>query len=181
MPYTPKAKELSVSKWLNTNIDLSLEQLQGKVVMICAFQMLCPGCVEVGLPQAKKVHEAFSHDEVAVLGLHTVFEHHEAMQEISLKAFLHEYRIPFPVGIDQPSDNHPTPKTMRDYDLQGTPTTILIDRDGGLRKKGFGHTPDLIIGAEIMALIKAKDNKSDALHNSDAQSENACNTEGSCE
>ncbi len=181
MTYIPKAKELTVSKWLNSDADLSLEKLRGKVVIICAFQMLCPGCVEVCLPQAKKAHEVFSRDEVAVLGLHTVFEHHEAMQEETLKAFLYEYRITFPVGIDQPSDNHPTPRTMRDYDLQGTPTTILIDRNGGLRKKHFGHMPDLILGAEIMALIKEKDDKSNALHDSDEQGENVCDTKGSCE
>ncbi len=154
-----KARELQVSKWLNSTEPVLLEHLRGKVVVICCFQMLCPGCVEKGLPQTKQVFETFSADEVAVLGLHTVFEHHEAMKEESLKAFLHEYRITFPIGIDMPSEDSPVPRTMMDYGLQGTPTTILIDRNGILRKKQFGHTPDLILGAEIMALIREKDER----------------------
>jgi hypothetical protein len=39
---------------------------------------------------------------LAVIGLHTVFEHHSAMQEDSLRAFLHEYKVQFPVAIDKP-------------------------------------------------------------------------------
>ncbi len=52
-----------------------------------AFQMLCPGWVSHGLPQAKRIQQAFG-DDVAVLDLHTVFEHHEAMTPVSLEAFL---------------------------------------------------------------------------------------------
>lgn len=37
--------------------------------------------------------------------------------------------------------------------MQGTPTLILIDRQGRLRRQTFGHVPDLQLGAEIMALI----------------------------
>lgn len=72
-----KPPELIVSKWLNTNQNLSLEQLKGKVVAIHAFQMLCPGCVLHGIPQAQRLYETFSQEFVQVLGLHTVFEHHE--------------------------------------------------------------------------------------------------------
>ena len=43
-----------------------------------AFQMLCPGCVSHGLPQAKRIQHTFG-DAVTVLGLHCVFEHHAAM------------------------------------------------------------------------------------------------------
>ena len=52
-----------------------------------------------GLPQAKRIQHAFG-DAVTVLGLHTVFEHHEAMTPTSLEAFLHEYCITFSVGVD---------------------------------------------------------------------------------
>ncbi len=76
-----KAPELIVEKWLNTEKALTLASLKGKVVAIHAFQMLCPGCVLHGVPQAQKLFEMFSEEHVAVLGLHTVFEHHEAMQE----------------------------------------------------------------------------------------------------
>ena len=146
--------EFEVQKWLNTNDIITLDSLVGKVVVVFAFQMLCPGCVEKSIPQARSVHSMFSRAGVQVLGLHTVFEHHEAMQEASLRAFLHEYKVSFPVGIDMPNENSPMPRTMEKYQMQGTPTILLFDKTGQLRKHQFGHLADLQLGAEIMALLK---------------------------
>lgn len=82
-----------------------------------------------------------------------MFEHHEAQATPqALAAFLHEYLIDFPVGIDAQSDQG-LPETMRAYQMQGTPTTILIDRAGKLRSQKFGHLDDLRLGAAIQALI----------------------------
>lgn len=147
------APELEVAQWFNTGERLSLGGLRGKVVVIEAFQMLCPGCVSHGLPQAKRVHESFDSADVAVLGLHTVFEHHEAMTPTSLAAFLYEYRIRFPIGVDRPGEGVAIPKTMAAYQMQGTPTLLLIDRRGQLRAQHFGAVPDLQVGAEIMKLM----------------------------
>ncbi|MFQ5582776.1 MAG: TlpA disulfide reductase family protein, partial [Mariprofundaceae bacterium] len=127
-----------VEGWLNTDDALSLEKLEGKVVVLHAFQMLCPGCVSHGLPQAQRVHDSFDHDKVSVIGLHTVFEHHEAMTPAALKAFVHEYRLTFPIGIDRPNGSG-APKTMTAYQMQGTPTLILIDKRGRLRRQIFGQ------------------------------------------
>ncbi len=149
-----KAPELEISQWMNSKQDIKLGDCLGKVVLIEAFQMLCPGCVEHGLPQAQKAYQLFSSDDLVVLGLHSVFEHHAAMGPESLKAFLHEYRITFPVGIDDPATDGPVPKTMARYQLQGTPSLILIDRQGRLRRQRFGMMSDLQLGAEIMALIR---------------------------
>ncbi len=143
-----------ISEWLNTPTALDLEVLRGRVVVACAFQMLCPGCVSHAIPQLKAIHELFASQGVTVVGLHTVFEHHEAMTVTSLRAFVHEYGIRFPVGVDQPAnDGRPIPQTMAAYRMQGTPTLLLIDREGRLRRQIFGHTADLRLGAEIMRLI----------------------------
>lgn len=148
------APELQTSYWLNTDKDITLESLRGRVVVIEAFQMLCPGCVSHGLPQAMKVHQIFSKEQVAVLGLHCVFEHHEGQgSKESLKAFLHEYRIPFPVGRDAPSPSGDAPQTMMTYRLRGTPSLLIFDAQGRLRKNHFGQIDDMVLGAEIMSLI----------------------------
>lgn len=140
--------------WLNTPEPLALERLRGRVVLLHAFQMLCPGCVARGLPQAQRVAEAFAGAPLVVVGLHTVFEHHEAMPLPSLRAFLHEYRVRFPVGVDAPADDgDPTPCTMRAYRMQGTPTTLLIDAKGYLRRQVFGPHDDLRLGAELQTLL----------------------------
>ncbi len=140
------------SQWFNTPEPLDLAALRGRVILVCAFQMLCPGCVSDGLPQAQRVAKLFRRDDVAVIGLHSVFEHHAAMGPLALQAFLHQYRVTFPVAVDEP-DGSGLPHTMRLYGLQGTPTTILIDREGRIRRQTLGHIPDLQLGAEIMALV----------------------------
>ena len=148
-----KAPELSVSQWFNAKEPIELKNLLGKVVVIEAFQMLCPGCVSEGIPQAKRIFQTFSPDDVAVIGLHTVFEHHSGQSPVSLEAFLHEYRVPFPVGVDRNEGEGVLPETMAAYQMQGTPTLILIDRFGFRRIQHFGHVPDLALGAEIMKLM----------------------------
>jgi len=142
------------SEWLNTSVPVDLEAQRGHVVVACAFQMLCPGCVAQAIPQMKAVHELFGPQGAVVVGLHTVFEHHEAMTVTALRAFVHEYGIRFPVGVDTPADDGgPIPQTMTAYGMQGTPTLLLIDRAGRLRRQIFGHFPDLRLGAEIMRLV----------------------------
>ena len=149
------AKPLETTEWLNTTVPITLESLRGKVVLIEAFQMLCPGCVSHSLPQAMRARQLFSEDDVAVIGMHCVFEHHAAQgSREALAAFLHEYRITFPVGIDAPSRSGGPPRTMASYAMQGTPTIILIDQQGRLRKQKFGTEQDMLLGAEIMALLR---------------------------
>jgi len=146
------APEWSVESWFNHAGDLRLEDLRGRVVALEAFQMLCPGCVSHGLPQAQRIRETFDEADVAVVGLHSVFEHHQAMQPHALKAFLHEYGIRFPVGVDRPSSNG-LPETMAMYAFRGTPSLLLFDRDGQLRAHHFGLVDDMTLGAEIQALL----------------------------
>ncbi|ANZ43227.1 hypothetical protein BBK82_33760 [Lentzea guizhouensis] len=139
------------AEWFNSE-PLDLAQLHGRVVVLEAFQMLCPGCVSHALPQAVRLTRAFG-DDLAVIGLHTVFEHHEAMTPVSLKAFLHEYRIPFPVGVDAVRSDHPAPVTFSRYRMQGTPTTVLIDRDGVLRGQKLGQVDDMALASAVTRLL----------------------------
>lgn len=145
--------ELMVEAWLNTTKPLTLAKLKGRVVVLVAFQMLCPGCVSHALPQAKKIAQHFHEDEVAVIGLHTVFEHHQVMSLEALKAFNHEYRWPFPIAVDKAGESrHGLPLTMDAYEMRGTPTMLLFDRQGRLRRHYLGQVDDIRLSAEIMAL-----------------------------
>ncbi|MBN8538730.1 MAG: TlpA family protein disulfide reductase [Deltaproteobacteria bacterium] len=144
--------KLFAEKWLNVDKDFSEKSFSGKVVAIHAFQMLCPGCILHGIPQAQRLHEAFNGDQISVVGLHTVFEHHEAMAEVSLKAFLHEFRVKFPVGIDVPSASDRIPRTMDHYKMQGTPTWLVFDRNGKLVINAFGKVEDIVLSSLLTQL-----------------------------
>jgi hypothetical protein len=147
--------ELQISRWIGVETPITLASLKGKVVVAVAFQMLCPGCIEHGLPQAKKLRERFQPSQVAVIGLHTVFEHHDVMTPAALHVFMEEFRWPFPVGIDEAADAgdvNGIPKTMAAYEMRGTPTILLFDRAGRLRRHYFGRPDDVQLACEITAL-----------------------------
>lgn len=152
-PTSHPAAEFEVSAWLNAPGPVTLASVRGKVVALYAFQMLCPACVTHAMPQAKELAQYFGRDELAVLGLHTVFEHHAAMNEGALAAFLHQYRIEFPVGVDRPAARGPIPTTMERYRMRGTPTLLLFDRAGVLRHSLFGYLPALQVGGLIGRLL----------------------------
>jgi len=150
------APELQVSGWFNVEAPITLESLRGRVVLLHAFQMLCPACISHGLPQADRVHKRFPADQVAVIGLHTVFEHHAVMGPNALEAFIEEYGWPFPIAVDVPADDgDPIPLTMRALQLRGTPSFVLIDREGRIRFEHFGALDDLVLGALIGRLLEA--------------------------
>ena len=71
-------------------------------------------------------------------------------------SFLHEYRIDFPVGIDRQMGDSRIPSTMSEYQMEGTPTMILIDAEGLIRRQFFGREEDLVLGAQISELIAEK-------------------------
>lgn len=147
------APELITDQWFNSKAPITLAGLRGRPVLLHTFQMLCPGCVIHAIPQAQKVAAMLRDTDLAVIGLHTVFEHHAAMTPVSLDAFIHEYRISFPVGVDKPGTSGTTPQTMAAYRFRGTPSTVLIDRGGFIRHHGFGQEDDIELGLRIGMLL----------------------------
>jgi hypothetical protein len=148
------APELSAQTWFNTEHAILLAGLRGRVVVLSAFQVLCPNSIAFGVPQARRIYETFDPKEVVVIGLHATFEHHEAISPPLIKAFVQEYRLKFPIALDQPNHAGPIPQTMEHYKMRGTPSLVLIDKQGIIRKHAFGPVDDLRIGAEIGALTQ---------------------------
>ncbi len=148
------APPIEAERWFNTDRPLALDMLRGKVVVLQAFQMLCPGCVTHAVPQARRLHEiAKNLDDLVVLGLHTVFEHHAAMTPVSLEAFLHEYGLKMPVAVDRPAPDGPIPLTMTAYGFKGTPSTVVIDRERRIVRLTFGTEDDLVLGLVLGSLL----------------------------
>jgi Redoxin len=147
------APEIRAQAWLNTPAPITLGGLRGRVIALHAFQMLCPGCVAHGIPQTVRIQQIFARTDVQVLGIHTVFEHHAVMGRAALEVFIHEYRLTFPIAIDQPAEHGSIPLTMQAYEFSGTPSLVLIDRAGHLRFSHFGRVDDMEVGARIAALL----------------------------
>ncbi|GAB3694962.1 TlpA disulfide reductase family protein [Corynebacterium nasicanis] len=142
--------EFDVTRWFNSE-PLTAEALRGRVVLVEFFQMLCPGCVNHSLPQAKRVHRMVKSDQLVVLGIHSVFEHHAVTGPEALEVFLHEFGITFPVAVDRPGTVLPV--TMKRWRLEGTPTTMLVDRRGHVRQTWLGQLDDLVLGVWLGTLL----------------------------
>jgi peroxiredoxin len=170
------APELDVIQWINAPTPLSLTELRGKVVVLHAFQMLCPGCVIHGIPQATAIQEAYAPSDLHVIGLHTVFEHHSVMTVDALKAFVHEYRIAFPVAVDRPSTTGSIPHTMQRFRMQGTPTLIILDKAGNIRLNHFGRLSDMQVGSFIGGLLAESEDLLSVDNQKDPQQQ--CGDEG---
>jgi len=147
------AQELSISCWLNIENEIKLSRLRGKVVLLEFFQMLCPACVFRSLPQASLLADLFKEDDFQVIGLHSVFEHHHVMTKEALEVFISEFRLNFPIGIDRHTLNHSIPQTMTDYEVRGTPASVLIDKQGHIRASHMGHVREEKISAQIGYLL----------------------------
>ncbi|WP_347360098.1 TlpA family protein disulfide reductase [Rhizobium sp. Leaf383] len=103
--------------------------------------------------QVQCIERVFGHTDLQVIGIHTVFEHHAAMSPVTLEAFLREYRIKHPVGVDLADNRSDTPITMKRFALQGTPSSILIGRDGSVMHQQFGVEDELAVGALIATAL----------------------------
>ncbi len=148
-PQNPPA--LAVSRWFNTEGPRALADYKGRVLILAAFQMNCPGSQKHGLPQAERLARSFSDDEIAVVGLNTAFEEHGQQTEAALEEFIGAKHLSFPIGKDQPNGSD-VPKTMAAYEIQGTPAILIFDRQGRLRRHYLGQVDDIRIAAEAMAL-----------------------------
>lgn len=171
----PLAPEIAASTWFNTPAPLTLAGLRGRPVFLHAFQLLCPGCVSDALPQVKRIERVFTDTDLQVIGIHTVFEHHAAMTPVTLQAFLHEYRVTSPVAVDLAEDGSDIPVTMRRFGLRGTPSSVLIGRDGAVLAHAFGVEDDIAVGARIAMALAAP------LPAAQAPASGAGCTDGRCE
>jgi thiol-disulfide isomerase/thioredoxin len=149
--------ELETAAWFNADTPPTLKDLKGRVIVLAAFQQHCPGSVRHGLPQAARLAGAFNDDEVVVIGLNTPFEEPAKQDKKALEAFVAEHGLTFPIALDKTNGKN-LPKTMEAYEIQGTPTILIFDRQGRLRRHYLGQVDDFRLGAEVMALtIEARD------------------------
>jgi len=143
-----------VSRWFNADRPLQLADLRGRVVLVHVFQMFCPGCVQHALPQAERIQRALAGPELAVVGLHSAFEHHDRATDDALATFLQQQQITHPIGVDRREPGRRLPRTLSDWSLSGTPSLLLLDREGLLQGHRFGMLPDREVRGMIRRLIQ---------------------------
>jgi peroxiredoxin len=113
--------------------------LQGRVVMVNFWATTCVVCVQE-MPQLVATHSMFS-----ARGLHTLAVAMSYDPPAYVVDFAKRKQLPFSVVIDN------TGSVARSYgDIQGTPTTLLINKQGRIVKRYVG-APDF---AELQRRIE---------------------------
>src|ERR671921_6936 len=121
-----KAPNLKVSEWVQgkpTNIDKEINN----VILVEVFQVNCPGCFIYGIPDAIEIYRKYNKRNVTVLGIATAFEDFDKNTLENLKLLLFTGEV---IGE--------TRNALSQYGLRGTPSSILIDKNGIVRQINFG-------------------------------------------
>lgn len=145
--------ELDVAYWLNVDETPTLEKLKGRVVVLVAFQTHCQASLAHAIPQARRLAESLDPRQVFVLGLNAPFENKAAQTREALEKFVAEHELMFPVALDRSVGGSDATATMTAYELQGSPSVLIFDRQGRLRRAYFGEATDIRLAAEIMGFV----------------------------
>jgi len=109
--------------------EVRLSDFRGKVVLLHFWATWCPPCT-AAIPHERELQEKFGGDGLVVVGL-SMDRKSEDVRE-----FLQETPVNYPVAIvDAP--------TRQAYGgIPTVPLTILVGRDGRIRKQAIGYSPE---------------------------------------
>ena len=127
----PKAPELEdISGWINSE-PLSIEQLQGKVVLVDFWTYTCVNCIRT-FPFLKEWHSKYADKGLVILGIHTPEFEFEKRRE-NVEAAVAEFGLAYPVAQDNDYG------TWDAFKNRFWPAKYLIDKDGHIRYTHFGE------------------------------------------
>ena len=120
-----------ISKWLNTEKPIRLEEQKGNVVLVDFWTYTCINCLRT-LPYVKGWHEKYKDMGLVVVGIHTPEFEFEKKPENVISA-IKRYGIVYPVALDNDY------ATWKAYRNRYWPAKYLIDAQGFIRYTHFGE------------------------------------------
>lgn len=127
-------------EWIGSEA-LSLETLKGKVVLIDFFATWCRPCI-MAFPHMREWQEKYGDKGLVIVGLTTYQGRYDgggvnpAEELKKLKDdFIPKHKLTWPVGVEKNGR-----QTMTDYQVQGIPHVVLIDRGGKVQYVKVGAT-----------------------------------------
>lgn len=150
---TPAPDFLGITKWLNTDKPLTINELKGKVVLIDFWTYTCINCIRT-LPHVTSWYDKYKDKGFVVIGVHTPeFEFEKNSNNVI--AAIKQYNIHYPV----PQDNDYA--TWSNYNNQYWPAEYLIDAQGIIRRTHFGEGEYKEMEQAIQILLKDAGKKVD--------------------
>lgn len=120
-----------ISSWINTDKNLTMSDLKGKVVLVDFWTYSCINCIRT-LPYVTSWYEKYKDQGLVVIGVHTPeFEFEKVLANV--QTAVKRYGINYPVVLDNNFG------TWKNYNNRYWPAHYLIDRDGSIRHYHFGE------------------------------------------
>ena len=116
-------------KTLNAQ-EVTLSELKGKAVLLDFWATWCAPCRE-SIPHLVHLYKTYQQSGLEVIGMCT-----DKGDVNTVRRFVKSMDIPYPIII-APDE------VERNYGITGLPTTILIDKEGKIRKKFIGFTIEI--------------------------------------
>jgi thiol-disulfide isomerase/thioredoxin len=129
---TGTAPEIKAEKWINSDKNLTLESLKGKVVLIEFWTFGCYNCKNT-VPYINEWYEKYKSSGLEIIGIHCPeFDYERDFENV--KEAVMELGIKYPVAIDNSFKN------WYAYDVHAWPSMFVIDKKGEIRhfKRGEG-------------------------------------------
>lgn len=117
--------------WLNTNQSLSLEDLEGKIVLIDFWTYSCINCVRT-IPHLKELYDKYKKYGLEIIGVHSPefsFERNEGNVRQAIK----DFDIKWPVVLDNDFSQ------WNAYNNRYWPAQFFIDKNGNISYFHFGE------------------------------------------
>jgi peroxiredoxin len=116
-------------------VDVSLDELRGKVVLLNVWATWCRPCV-TEMPALERLYRQFHQDGLEVVAV-SVDAGAGIMDDLGrpggdVKAFVNERNLTFTVLLD------PRRRVEQLFQVVGIPTTVVIGRDGRIARKAIG-------------------------------------------
>ncbi|MBI3341557.1 thioredoxin family protein, partial [Candidatus Curtissbacteria bacterium] len=129
--YGPAPDFVGISKWLNTENPLHIQDLKRKVVLVDFWTYTCINCIRT-LPYVTSWYDKYHDQGLVVVGVHTPeFEFEKKTENVA--ASLPQNKIHYPVAQDNDY------KTWDAFSNRYWPAKYLIDAKGVIRYVHFGE------------------------------------------
>jgi len=126
-----RAPELQeISGWINSE-PLTLESLQGKVVLLDFWTYTCVNCIRT-LPVLKRWYDRYKEYGLVIVGVHSPEFEFEKVRE-NLEAATAQYGVNWPIAQDNAF------ATWDAYNNSAYPSKYLLDKEGVIRYSHFGE------------------------------------------
>lgn len=128
---TPAPELSGITRWLNTDHPLSLQELRGKVVLVDFWTYTCINCLRT-LPHVTHWYNTYKDEGFVVIGVHTPEFEFEKKTE-NVQEAIKRAGIQYPVAQDNAFG------TWTAYQNRYWPAEYLIDARGSIRRTHFGE------------------------------------------